>query len=422
MTQIHPVETAWGVTATVLTPAAAAADPTASDAATKVAQAGNQTQLEAIDQTTLPPPPIQTSGFTPEMNLWLVRVHRKIGGSVSRSSGDLEALTGYPDTDSTALQALQGLGSIDALGWYSAVSPMPSRDLSLADMASLWEREAPYVPTNISGNAASVTVADAGGDTTCWVLLGTSQTGNLAPATDAGLTYDATANALTATTFIGNLTGNASGSSSSCTGNAATVTTNANLTGPITSTGNATAVASQTGTGTKFVMDTGPTIASPAFTGTVTFGTNVIRKVVQKTAIADNVATAVFTVTTTNETGSADGGCYSCIIKATITHSSSSSSGADAVVYGEYVFSRAMVGAGTGSNSAVEIIKQTASVATATATRDIGTITVTVAETTEYVQTISFQIDLTGTSVATANVTALVEVIYDGFLTPPAIA
>lgn len=41
-------------------------------------------------------------------------------------------------------------------------------------------------------------------------------------------------------------------------------TTNANLTGPITSVGNATAIASQTGTGTTFAMS-----ASPTFTGTV---------------------------------------------------------------------------------------------------------------------------------------------------------
>jgi hypothetical protein len=47
------------------------------------------------------------------------------------------------------------------------------------------------------------------------------------------------------------------------TGSAATVTTNANLTGPITSVGNATAVASQTGTGSKFVMDTSPTLVTP---------------------------------------------------------------------------------------------------------------------------------------------------------------
>jgi hypothetical protein len=57
-------------------------------------------------------------------------------------------------------------------------------------------------------------------------------------------------------TFKGNLTGNISG-------NAATVTTNANLTGPITSVGNTTFVASQTGTGSKFVMDTAPTLVTP---------------------------------------------------------------------------------------------------------------------------------------------------------------
>lgn len=50
-----------------------------------------------------------------------------------------------------------------------------------------------------------------------------------------------------------------------------TATTNANLTGVITSSGNATSIASQTGTGTKFVMDTSPTLVTPnigAATGT----------------------------------------------------------------------------------------------------------------------------------------------------------
>ena len=40
--------------------------------------------------------------------------------------------------------------------------------------------------------------------------------------------------------------------------------TNANLTGPITSVGNATSVASQTGTGSTFVMNTSPTLITPA--------------------------------------------------------------------------------------------------------------------------------------------------------------
>lgn len=52
---------------------------------------------------------------------------------------------------------------------------------------------------------------------------------------------------------------------------ASTVTTNANLTGPITSVGNATSIASQTGTGTKFVVDTSPTLVTPLL-GTPTSG------------------------------------------------------------------------------------------------------------------------------------------------------
>lgn len=58
------------------------------------------------------------------------------------------------------------------------------------------------------------------------------------------------------------LTGtNISGTAAGLT--AGTVTTNANLTGPITSAGNATSIASQTGTGTKFVVDTSPTLVTP---------------------------------------------------------------------------------------------------------------------------------------------------------------
>ena len=54
-----------------------------------------------------------------------------------------------------------------------------------------------------------------------------------------------------------NITGTASGLT------AGNVTTNANLTGPITSVGNATSIASQTGTGTKFVVDNTPTLITP---------------------------------------------------------------------------------------------------------------------------------------------------------------
>lgn len=54
---------------------------------------------------------------------------------------------------------------------------------------------------------------------------------------------------------------NATGTASGLT--AGHVTTNANLTGPITSVGNATSVAAQTGTGSTFVMNTSPTLVTP---------------------------------------------------------------------------------------------------------------------------------------------------------------
>ena len=77
-----------------------------------------------------------------------------------------------------------------------------------------------------------------------------SGTGGKTLLNNSGVTI--TAGVITATGFSGPLTGNAS-----------TVTTNANLTGPITSVGNATSIASQTGTGTKFVVDNTPTLITP---------------------------------------------------------------------------------------------------------------------------------------------------------------
>lgn len=79
---------------------------------------------------------------------------------------------------------------------------------------------------------------------------------NLSDETGTGALVLANSPVLT-TPNIGSATG-------SISGNAATVTTNANLTGPITSVGNATSIASQTGTGTMFVMNTSPTLVTPA--------------------------------------------------------------------------------------------------------------------------------------------------------------
>lgn len=117
----------------------------------------------------------------------------------------------------------------------------------------------------LSGNATTATSATTATNATNGATVAVSTNASFFPLFAAsssngnqpfnlgtGLSFNPSTNSLTTTTFVGALTGNAS-----------TVTTNANLTGPITSTGNATAIASQTGTGTKFVMDTSPTLVTP---------------------------------------------------------------------------------------------------------------------------------------------------------------
>lgn len=66
--------------------------------------------------------------------------------------------------------------------------------------------------TSFNGTAnivpATITVADTT-DTTCFVGLFEDATGDLAPKSDAGLTYNASTGALTATSFVGSISGNA---------------------------------------------------------------------------------------------------------------------------------------------------------------------------------------------------------------------
>ncbi len=96
--------------------------------------------------------------------------------------------------------------------------------------------------------SVAATVAAVGGSTaaavgTATVLANAAVSANT---NDAIVKRDGSGNFAAGTitaALTGNVTGNVSGSSGSTTGNAATVTTNANLTGPVTSSGNATAIA-----------------------------------------------------------------------------------------------------------------------------------------------------------------------------------
>jgi hypothetical protein len=154
----------------------------------------------------------------------------------------------------------------------------------------------------------------------------------------------------------------------------------------------------------------------------VRHNTYAITKTIQKTGMTDNAATSVFTITTTDETGSNDGGAFVCDVLAAVTHVASSTAGSSAVKRYRGSFSRQVVGAGTGTNTAVEDTFSGTSAADTPATRDINTITMSVVETSEFVQTVQFTVDLTGSSVSTAEVTVFITLLWRGFLTAPVIA
>jgi hypothetical protein len=119
---------------------------------------------------------------------------------------------------------ITGFATVAETGAYSDLSGTPTL-AAVALSGAYADLSGTPVVTNVS-------VSDAAGDTTTFVLLAGTATGDQGALTDSGLTYNATTNALTATTFVGSLNGNAD-----------TVTTNANLTGIVTSVGNATAIA-----------------------------------------------------------------------------------------------------------------------------------------------------------------------------------
>jgi hypothetical protein len=145
------------------------------------------------------------------------------------------------------------------------------------------------VGTNITGTAAGLTAGTV--TTNANLTGGVTSVGNAATViTNANLTGDITsvgnATTLTNAPVIAKvLTGYVSGAGTVAATDSilqaiqklnGNNSTNANLTGPITSVGNATSIASQTGTGTKFVVDTSPTLVTPDLgTPTALVGTNI---------------------------------------------------------------------------------------------------------------------------------------------------
>ena len=173
---------------------------------------------------------------------------------------------GYSSLPSTALTATV----VDAKGDIIAAT-------AAATVAKLTVGSNGQVLTAASGQSTglqwatmthtAITVADTT-DTTCFVGLFESATGDLAPKTDAGVTYNAGTGMLTATGFTGPLTGNASGSSGSTTGNAATATAlaTARTIGGVSFDGTANIAVTLAATATA--LATGRTIGGVSFDGT----------------------------------------------------------------------------------------------------------------------------------------------------------
>ena len=222
-----------------------------------------------------------------------IRIKRRIGGSTGAPSTLGAAELAFNENEGGRI-LYYGLGD-DSFGVATSVIAIGGPDF------------APTVTTNANmtgpitsvGNATSV-AAQTGTGTT--FVMDTSPT-LVTPALGTPSSGD-----LTNCTFP-TLNQNT-------TGSAATVTTNANLTGPITSSGNATSVAAQTGTGTTFVMDTSPTLVTPDIgvaTGTslVLSGdltVNGTTTTISSTTLAVGDKNIVLASASTTDAGADDGG------------------------------------------------------------------------------------------------------------------
>jgi hypothetical protein len=123
--------------------------------------------------------------------------------------------------------------------------------------------------TSIDGFAAAVTLtADNTTNATNYPLFVNAATGNLSPRTDTGFTYNPSTGALTSTSFIGALTGNASTATS-----AATLTTARAINGVNFDGSSAITVTAAAGTLTGATLAASVTTSSLTSVGTITSGT-----------------------------------------------------------------------------------------------------------------------------------------------------
>lgn len=134
---------------------------------------------------------------------------------------------------------------------------------------------------------------------------------------------------------------------------------------------------------------------------------------------ADNVETAIFNIVTPDNAGSNEGGCWTCFVVSRIGCGATQSSTAAAAKTHVAMVSHVNIDDGTPATSAVTEIAETASAATDSGTRDIGTVTMTANEIDDQTTNICYTVDSTGSSPTTSYVRCWVMVMWMGYSDAP---
>ncbi len=208
---------------------------------------------------------------------------------VDMGAGDPKLYYGYKGTDvRLELFGVGGAGIFPAVVLYDSALTARNGQSGTDPVGNVFTGG--WCTTIGSSGPSTITVANEGTDATCFPLFVTAATGSLGPKSNAALTFNSATANLACTTFTGALVGNAD-----------TVTTNANLTGVISSSGNSTSITAQTGTGTTFAMSAGPTFTGVPAAPTAAPGTNTTQ--IATTAFVTAAVGTPISNTKTNYTG-----------------------------------------------------------------------------------------------------------------------